>query len=125
MLNAKLNTLLDNLFRYFRAGENKNGVNFFRDRFQICIARLSIIGGNPGVYSVDLVPTLLELLVSQVTACVALVGYADDRDLLLCQEVLDKIIELFHGNSPLIRNRSRVAPISLYRKVLECQTHLS
>src|SRR3990172_9397681 len=55
------------------------------------------------VHRIDLVTILLELLVRQVTARIALIRYADNGNLLLCEEVLYEIIEFFHINSPLMK----------------------
>jgi hypothetical protein len=116
ILDPQLHTLFDNLVCHPRAGENKDSVHLFGNRVEIRITHIVFIGGHPGVHSIDLITTFLELFVDEITACIALIRNANHGNLLLGEKVLYEIIEFFHEISPLTKNRSQAAPINSYTK---------
>src|SRR6266540_5836803 len=100
MFDAQFHALLNNLFCYGRTGKNEDCVRLLGYRLQIRITWCTIICGKARVDPVDLIASFLELFIAQVTACLAFIRYADNRDLFLCEAVLHKIITFCHWNSP-------------------------
>ncbi len=110
IFHAQVHRLLDDLFGNLRAGHHENRVRFFRDGFQVRVTGIALELAHARVDRVDSVALLLELLVVQVAAGLALVGYAHHGDTFLRQEFLCHIVDFCHQISPFKENRSHMAP---------------
>jgi hypothetical protein len=106
VLNAKVYALLDDLLRYFRAGEKKDCIRRFGDGFEIRVTRCTLKAIHARVHGVDLIAILFELLVGLVAACLALVRNTDYGNLFLREEILYESVKLGHGKSFLLEPKS-------------------
>src|SRR5579859_3074462 len=98
-IDPEINTLLDDFLADRRVSQDENGVRLIRDRLQIGIAGIALESGQMWIDRIDTIPRLLEFVVGQVAAGLALVANTHHRDLFLGQEVLDEGINLGHKNS--------------------------